>query len=237
MDLVKQMSISCDLNMEGLGSQADISNQFDTGVRSNQIDDQDENNKNGNASISRSGSEDVVNQEYGKVEEERRKHKPTSHWLQYQVEQLEEKRKMVKRRIITKSSSVESLLYSSRNVETVRQQILQIDMFKQLMDVHKEYNFLLPLEAQEDDKKWFDDIDADMLVFKQKIHNWIREAEHDRDAELKEKASVKSKRSSKSSSKSSSSRSSSTRSSRSERALMEKLEMAELKAEAEFMEK
>ena len=36
VDLVKQMSVSCDLNMEGLGSQADISNQFDTGVRSNQ---------------------------------------------------------------------------------------------------------------------------------------------------------------------------------------------------------
>ena len=145
---------------------------------------------------------------------------------------------MVKRRVIRKSSAVDSLLYSSRNVETVREQMLQIDdMFKQVMNVHKEYNSLLPLEAQEGDKKWFDDIDADMLVFKQKIHNWIREAEHDRDAELKEKASVKSKRSSKSSSKSSSSRSSSTRSSRSERALMEKLEMAELKAEAEFMEK
>ena len=59
------MSISCDLNMEGLGSQADISNQFDTGIRWNQVDDQDENNNNGNASISRSGSENVVNQEYG----------------------------------------------------------------------------------------------------------------------------------------------------------------------------
>ena len=32
--MVKQISVSCDLNMEGLGSQADISNQFDTGVRS-----------------------------------------------------------------------------------------------------------------------------------------------------------------------------------------------------------
>ena len=51
------------------------------------------------------------------------------------------------------------------NVETVREQMLQIDMFKQLMDVLKEYNSLLPLEAQEDDKKLFDDIDADMLVF------------------------------------------------------------------------
>ena len=111
---------------------------------------------------------------------------------------------MVKRRIVRKLSVVDSLLYLSRNVETVREQMLQInDIFKQLMDVHKEYNSLLPLEAQEDDKKWFDDIDADILVFKQKIHNWIREVEHDRDAELKEKASVKSKRS-KSSSKSSS---------------------------------
>ena len=40
VDLVKQMSVSCDLNMEGLGSQADISNQFDTGVRSNQVENQ-----------------------------------------------------------------------------------------------------------------------------------------------------------------------------------------------------
>ena len=63
-------------------------------------------------------------------------------------------------------------------------------MFKQLMDVHKEYNSLLPLEAQEDDKKWFDGIDTDMLVFKQKIHNWIREAKHDRD-ERKRRCEVK----------------------------------------------
>ena len=79
---------------------------------------------------------------------------------------------MVKIRIIRKSSTVDSLLYSSRNVETVREQT--DGMFKQLMDVHKEYNSLLPLEAQEDNEKWFDDIDADMLVFEQQIHNWVR---------------------------------------------------------------
>ena len=121
VDLVKQMSISCDLNMEGLGSQADISNQFDNCVRSNQVDDRDENNKIKNASISRSRSEDVVNHEYDKVDEERTKHKPTPRWLQYQVEQLQEKRKMVKRRIVRKSSAVDSLLYSSRNVGAVRE--------------------------------------------------------------------------------------------------------------------
>ena len=118
------------------------------------------------------------------------------------------------------------------------EQIFEIDdMFKQLMNLHKEYNSLLPLEDQEDDEKRFEDIDADMLVYMQKIHNWVRKAEQERDAELKKKASVKSKRSSKSSSKSSGSRSSSTRSSRSEKALMEKLKMAEVKSEAKFMKK
>ena len=68
--------------------------------------------------------------------------------------------------------------------------MLQIDgKFKQLM--HKEYNSLFSLQAQGYDEKWFDDIDEDMLVIKQKIHNWLREAEADKNAELKEKASVK----------------------------------------------
>ena len=68
--------------------------------------------------------------------------------------------------------------------------MLQIDgKFKQLM--HQEYNSLFSLQAQGYDEKWFDDIDEDMLVIKQKIHNWLREAEADKNAELKEKASVK----------------------------------------------
>ena len=36
--------------MEGLGRLIDISNKFDAGVRSNEVDDHNENNKNGNAS-------------------------------------------------------------------------------------------------------------------------------------------------------------------------------------------
>ena len=107
-----------------------------------------------------------------------------------------------------------------------------------MMEVHREHNSLLTLEVQEDDEKWFDDIDDDILVFKQKIHNWIKEAEQERDAEMKDKASVKLKKSLKSSSRSStSSRSSSTKSSRSDRALKEKLKMTELEAAAEFIEK
>ena len=237
VDLIKQMSISGDLNMDALGSQADVSNPFDTGVRSNQLDDQDENVKAEN--IRRSRSENAISQGCDEAYVEKRKHKPTPRWLQYQSDQLQERRTMLNRRIIRNSSAVGSLLYSSRNAEAVREQMLQIDdMFKQMMEVHKEYNSLLSLEVQKDDKKWFDDIDADMLVFKQKIHNWIKEAEQERDAEMKEKTSMKLKKSHKSSSRSStSSRSSSTKSSRSDTALKERLKMAELQAATEFMEK
>ena len=206
-------------------------------MRSNQLDDQDENVKVEN--IRRSRSENAISQGHDEAYVENRKHKPTPRWLNYQSDQLQERRTMLNRRIIRKSSAVDSLLYSSGNVEAVREQMLQIDhMFKQMMEVHKEYNSLLPLEVQEDDEKWFDNIDADMLVFKQKIHNWIKEAKQERHAEMTEKASVKSKKSHKSSSRSStSSRSSSTKSSRSDRALKEKLKMAELQAATEFMEK
>ena len=51
-------------------------------------------------------------------------------------------------RTMKKSSVVDELLYSSKNVAAVREQIIQIDdKFKMLMEVYKEYNSLLPLET------------------------------------------------------------------------------------------
>ena len=71
------------------------------------------------------------------------------------------------------------LLYSVKNVEAVRKQMLQIDgMFKTLIEVHREYNSLLSLEMQEPDEDWFDEIDEKMISFKNTIHNWIRDVEH-----------------------------------------------------------
>ena len=32
---------------------------------------------------------------------------------------------------------------------------------------------------QKQDEDWFDDIDEKMISFKNKIHNWIRNAEHE----------------------------------------------------------
>ena len=58
--------------------------------------------------------------------------------------------------------------------------------------VHKEYNASLPVVQQDKDKNWYDEIDANMLQFKQKIHGWIRDVESGRDAAME----AKSKRSS-----------------------------------------
>ena len=56
--------------------------------------------------------------------------------------------------------------------------MLQVDdIFKMVTEVDNEYNALLPVEQQEKMKTVFDEIDAIMLQFKQKIHGWIRNVE------------------------------------------------------------
>ena len=97
----------------------------------------------------------------------------------------------------------------------------------------------MALEVEEQDKEWFDDVEEDMLLFKNKIHDWIKDAELERRAILKQKASFcsRSQLSKKSLSRKSSSSSSSIRSSKSDMVLKEKLKMAELLTEAEFIEK
>ena len=75
-------------------------------------------------------------------------------WLDYQTSQLEERRSKLHSRIIKKSSAVDELLYSSRTIKAVREQIIQIDdKFKMLVGVYKEYSSLLSLEMQEQDEE------------------------------------------------------------------------------------
>ena len=170
----------------------------------------------------------------------KRRSEPTKHWLDYETSQLQERRRKLHSKIIKKSSAVDELLYSSRNVEAVQEQMTQVDdKCKMLMEVHKKYNSLLPLEMQEQDGEWFDDVDEDMLSFNNKINNWIKDAELERRATMKQRALVCSRSgvSKKSVSRKLSSSSSSQRSSKSDMALKEKLKMAELLAEAEFIEK
>ena len=49
-----------------------------------------------------------------------------------------------------------------------------------LIQVHREYNLLLPLEVQEQDEDWSDDIDEQMMSFKNKIYYWLRDTEYEK---------------------------------------------------------
>ena len=71
-------------------------------------------------------------------------------------------------RIIKKLSAVSELLYSSRNADTYHQ---IDDKYKMLVEVHEEYNSLSSLEMQAQDEEWFDEVDENMLSFKNKIHS------------------------------------------------------------------
>ena len=81
---------------------------------------------------------------------------------------------------------------------------------------------MLPVEEQYKDDDWFDEIDASILQFKQKIHEWIRDVEKERDASTEaksERSSVFESEPSKRSSRYSSTSSSGSRSSKSDKAL------------------
>ena len=82
---------------------------------------------------------------------------------------------------------------------------------------------------------WFTDIDEKVFSFKHKIHNWLREGDEMQRIEKKSRSSCSRSASSKSSSRSSSSKSS--RLSNKERAIEEKVRLADLQAEATFMQK
>ena len=59
--------------------------------------------------------------------------------------------------------------------------MLQVDgVFEVLIEVCRQCNSLLPLEMQEQDEDWFDDIYEKMITFKTKIHNWLKDAEREK---------------------------------------------------------
>ena len=51
----------------------------------------------------------------------------------------------------------------------------------------------MPLEIEEQDEEWFDDVEEDMLSFKKKIHDWIKDADFERKATMKQQGLICSK--------------------------------------------
>ena len=128
-------------------------------------------------------------------------------------------------------------MYSPNNIKAVRDQMQQLDdNFKVMLDVQKKYNSWLPVEEQERDEQWFNEVEHNICTFKQKIHCSTKDSKLERKANLSSKRSHVSSGSGRSNSKYSSKSSRSSKFSREERALAEKFKETELMAEAKYME-
>ena len=101
----------------------------------------------------------------------------TEKGLEYKKETLRERRRKINGRLIRKYSAIEDLLFSSKNVIVVEQEMKQFnDLFKMLLDAHQEYNQLLGDNERDRDDDWFDDVDTQVCSFKRNVHCWLREA-------------------------------------------------------------
>ena len=142
-------------------------------------------------------------------------------------------------RLLKQSSAIQGLMYSAKNMVTVEEEIAQFEyIFKQLLLVHQEYHSLLDEEEKSSDEEWFEEVDEPVFTFEHQVHNRLRDAAMER-ANTSRQSSKKATNSCSSGSsrrtKTSSSGSNSSRSSN-KRAVEEKAKLAELMAEAEFIQ-
>ena len=61
-----------------------------------------------------------MNDEGESLEFAKRKSKPPQWWVQYQLDELLKKRSSYSKKIIRKSSTIEGMMYSPKNIEAVR---------------------------------------------------------------------------------------------------------------------
>ena len=101
----------------------------------------------------------------------------TEKGLSYKKETLRERRRKINSRLIRKYSTIEDLLFSSKSIIAVEEEMKQFNgLFKMLLDAHQEYNQLLGDDERGRDDDWFDDVDTQVCSFKRKVHCWLREA-------------------------------------------------------------
>ena len=177
----------------------------------------------------------------------KRDRKLTVKGLEYQLSLLREKKQRLEARLTRKAAAIEDLLYSSKNFITVKEELAQYDdIFKLIIENHEEHCKILKPEEQANEEDHFEDVDQRVFIFKHKVRNWLKDAEDECDK--KSSGRISKARSSKESTRSSrSSQASSSRSSEADslkskvsskaKAIQEKVKIAELLAEAEFMEK
>ena len=106
--------------------------------------------------------------------------KMTKKGLEYQISLMKEERQKIYSRLLRKCGVVEDLLYSSRNMIAVEEEMSQLnDMFKLLISLHREYGVMLSEKEQKENDDSFDLVDEEVFTFKRKINLWLKKIEED----------------------------------------------------------
>ena len=160
---------------------------------------------------------------------------------------LYEKKRRLEAKLARKAAAIKDFFYGSKNFITVKDELAQYDnVFKRIIENHEEHCKILKPEELANEKNHFEDVDQRVFIFKDKVRNWLKDAECDKKSKSSRRSSKggSSKESTRlsRSSKASSSRSSEADSLKSKvsskpKAIEEKVKIAELLAEAELMEK
>ena len=161
----------------------------------------------------------------------RRQRKLNKKCKEYKISLLKIRKQRLHNQLTRKCCAIDDLLYSKDHFVAVKEELRLLDsLYSQLLLLREEYNYLVDGEdfsLQEFDN-WFEDFEARVFTFKDKVRNRVKEAKVDR-------KSGKSKRS-KSSIHSKSSSGSFSGSLKS-RLAEEKAKLAEIAAEAKYVEK
>ena len=129
--------------------------------------------------VNQNASRENVNAESGKGRSKRSRNL-TPKRLAYKCNIIRERRSRINGRFIRKYATFEDLLFSTRNVVVVQEEMGQCsDLLKMLLSAHEEYNALLEDEARAKEDEWFDGIDNQVFSFKRKITCWLKNVEEE----------------------------------------------------------
>ena len=121
-----------------------------------------------------------INEEFQQHGRGQRTRKLTEKGMEYQASLMKEKVEKMTARLTRKYSAVEDLLYSSKNMLAVEEEMQQFnDLLKLLISLHGEYNGMLEGEVQMKNEEWFDRIDEEAFNFKRRVQAWLKSAEED----------------------------------------------------------
>ena len=104
------------------------------------------------------------------VTTKKRDSKLTAKGLEHQLSLLHKKKRRLEARLARKAAAIEDLLYSSKNIITVKEELAQYDgIFKLIIENNEEHCKILKPEEQSNEEDHFEDVNQKVFIFNHKV--------------------------------------------------------------------